>query len=172
LKQDTTKAVIGQHDIYLDAVPVIDPDDLSSFDVSTDQYCRNLKEFTDDVTKETKYLDNLLKNLRCYYKEVKTNWQLLLDVPAGIRCDTIHTCQLCDFQNKKLGGTSDSFDSALPSGLPLLTQLSDPASSTTSNHDSVLETQLLQSPTQTTLHPFTYLLFNVWISHPHLYHLG
>jgi hypothetical protein len=35
---------------------------------STDAFCRNLKQFTTEVTQETKYVDNLLKNLRKYYR--------------------------------------------------------------------------------------------------------
>jgi hypothetical protein len=121
----TTKAVLGHHDIYLDAEPVIDPDNFSSVDVSTDQFCRNLKEFTNDVTKETKYLDNLLKNLRQYYKEVKTKRQLNLDVPAGLRRATTQQRQLRDFQNSQLEYPSVECDSALPSEPSLLSQVSD-----------------------------------------------
>lgn len=85
-----TKAVLGLNDIYLDAVPIIENENSSSSSSSTDHFCRNLKDFTTEVTKETKYLDNLLKNIRQYYKEVKTRRQLNLDVPAGFRQDTTY----------------------------------------------------------------------------------
>jgi hypothetical protein len=76
--QFCTKATLGINDIYLDALPLhhhqnIDSASSSVSTSQTDHFCRNLKDFTDDVTKETKYLDNLLKNLRQYYKEVKQN---------------------------------------------------------------------------------------------------
>ncbi len=89
----STKAVLGIHDIYLDALPVThhlcDSSVLPESSLTTDQFCWNLKEFTTEVTKETKYLDNLLKNLREYYKEVKTKRQLNYEVPAGFWQDTI-----------------------------------------------------------------------------------
>jgi len=84
----TTKAILGTHDIYLNALPLstrIATETTTPPD--TDTFCRNLKQFTEDVTKETKYLDNLLKNLRQYYKEVKTRRQLNMNVPAGFRQD-------------------------------------------------------------------------------------
>jgi len=86
----STKAIIGTNDIYLNALPLCeDPVILSSTSTEqTETFCRNLKQFTTEVTQETKYLDNLLKNLRQYYKEVKTRRQLNLNVPAGFRQDT------------------------------------------------------------------------------------
>jgi len=85
----------------------------SSGDTTTDHFCRNLKTFTDDVTKETKHLDNLLKNLREYYKEVKTRRQLNLDVPAGFRRDSNTVQNFRDFQ---LGNrpVNDNFTLSLP----------------------------------------------------------
>lgn len=66
----TVKAVLGESDIYLDMAlstmtkcssPV--PDQSSN---STDSFCRDIKQFTEEVTKETKYLDNLLVSHRNY----------------------------------------------------------------------------------------------------------
>ncbi len=92
-----TKALLGTDDIYLDAVPATDgydypapiPDHNQSLsndcNPNTDTFCRNVKQFHDEVFQECKTLDNLLKSLRRYYKEVKTKRQLSLEVPAGFR---------------------------------------------------------------------------------------
>jgi hypothetical protein len=89
-----TKAILGADDVYLDAVPVLQPV-LSDIDIphksplnidprhTTDVFCRNIKQFQSELSHEKKNLDNLLKNLRRYYKEVKTKRQLCLEVPAG-----------------------------------------------------------------------------------------
>jgi hypothetical protein len=66
-------------------------------DMHTDSFCRNLKQFMDDVTCETKYLDNALKNLRRYYKEVKMCHQLGMEVPAGFRENDQWCHQLREF---------------------------------------------------------------------------
>jgi hypothetical protein len=78
-----TKAFLGHDDIYLDAVPVMFndtcPDSVvpltsasnSHCILSTVTFCCNVKQFHDEVTQQSKNLDNLLKSLRHYYKEVK-----------------------------------------------------------------------------------------------------
>jgi hypothetical protein len=83
-----TKAVLGINDIYLDAVPLTNLYDNAAVQEPTDHFCQSLKQFTTEVMQETKYLDNLLKSLRQYYKEVKSRRQLNLNVPAGFRQDT------------------------------------------------------------------------------------
>jgi hypothetical protein len=167
----TSKAVLGHHDIYLDAEPIIDPDNFSSVDVSTDQFCRNLKEFTNDVTKETKYLDNLLKNLRQYYKEAKTKRQLNLDVPAGFRRATTQQRQLRDFWHSQLKYPSVECDSTLPSEPSLLSQVSDTLPNPLC-HGWFNQPLILPPPTQIHLLLFPYLFYDVWIKYPHLYRLG
>jgi hypothetical protein len=90
-----TKALLGNDDIYLDAVPyncdnichnsIVPPTSDPPSQLTTDTFCRNVKRFDDEVHHECKSLDNLLKTLRQYYKEVKTKRQLSLDVPASFR---------------------------------------------------------------------------------------
>jgi len=74
--QFKVQAILGESDIYLDMVPTTmvqsSPLMENCSSTVTDSFCRNLKQFTDDVTAETKYLDNLLVSLWNYYKEVKT----------------------------------------------------------------------------------------------------
>ncbi len=86
---------MGNDDIYLDAVPVLnndhpDPCSKSSHHcndntTNTDLFCHNMKIFQEDIFQECHKLDNLLSSLCRYYKEVKTKRQLNLDVPAGFR---------------------------------------------------------------------------------------
>jgi hypothetical protein len=90
-----TKAIVGNDDFYLDAVPVLNndhPDPCSESShhcndntTNTDSFCHNMKIFQEDIFQECHKLDNLLSSLRRYYKEVKTKRQLNLDVPAGFR---------------------------------------------------------------------------------------
>jgi hypothetical protein len=90
-----TKAIVGTDDIYLDAVPILNNDQPDHFYDSSDTYddtttntnlfCRNMKDFQDDLSQESQKLDDLLSSLRRYYKEIKTKRQLNLDVPAGFR---------------------------------------------------------------------------------------
>lgn len=46
-------------------------------------FYQNVTQFKTEVSTESKYLDNLLKIFCHCYKEVKTNYQLNLEVPAG-----------------------------------------------------------------------------------------
>jgi hypothetical protein len=88
-----TKAILGTDDIYLDAAPFHLPSDQvdcnssigGDFDDNTSIFCRNVKRFQTEVEQESKNLDNIMKHLRRYYKEIKTNRQLNLEVPAGFR---------------------------------------------------------------------------------------
>jgi len=105
----TTKAILGHHDIYLNALPVNEGTaDESLSTENTDVFCRNLKKFTDDVTKETKYLDHLLKNLRQYYKEIKTKRQLNLNVPAGFRQDKQSNLERRGYKSSNAQSFSDT----------------------------------------------------------------
>jgi hypothetical protein len=92
-----TKALLGNDNVNLDAVPyncdnicsnsIVPPVPTSNpnCQFTTDTFCCNVKRFDDEVHHECKSLDNLLKSLRQYYKEVKTKRRLSLDVPAGFR---------------------------------------------------------------------------------------
>jgi hypothetical protein len=92
-----TKAVIGQHDIYLDALPYNTTQSLELSQVSTstplDFFCRDITEFQSNIQTETDRLDNILCDLRHYYNEVKTKRQLGLDVPTGFRRGSLHQTQ-------------------------------------------------------------------------------
>ena len=125
------KALLGEHDIYIDMVPMSEQaptasnNDVDSNTVHTDSFCRNLKQFTDDVTRETKYLDNVLKSLRRYYKAVKTRRQLGMEAPAGFRTDNQWCRQLREFNTTQDLPISDlsqlsSVDS--PTSLEILNQ--------------------------------------------------
>ena len=91
-----TKALIGQDDIYLDATPVPQHNVIGAMaPVCTSTtienhlgVCRNITAFQSELVEETSKLDNILRQLRRYYQEVKTKRQLGLDVPAGFRSDT------------------------------------------------------------------------------------
>ncbi len=84
-----TKAIIGSHDIYLDATP------LSSEGVSNEcssplrpipvSVCHDLTVFQNDIKLETDRLDTILRDLRQYFTDVKTKRKLGLDVPSGFR---------------------------------------------------------------------------------------
>jgi hypothetical protein len=89
-------ALIGHEDIYLDMQPL--PQHTSVLSSTLDHppmtsFCRKLSDFTEEVDKETKHLDNLLKDLRDYYAFIKTKRQLGLDVPAGFRRESTHKQQ-------------------------------------------------------------------------------
>jgi hypothetical protein len=74
----TTKALIGQNDIYLDAVPIHTTSilqdqvasslnsSISSLDKHS-HYYHHMTQFQDDVATESKKVDNLLCQLRQYY---------------------------------------------------------------------------------------------------------
>jgi len=99
-----TKALIGQNDIYLDAIPSNSSSELHSqpfVDEQSRATCRSIKKFQDSVLQETEYLDNLLHHLREYYWNVKTKRQLLMEVPAGFRQTSIHNQQLRHYHSLK-----------------------------------------------------------------------
>jgi hypothetical protein len=107
-----TKAIIGSHDIYLDATPV----DCVSFQDTTNilplpdssLLCRPFTNFQSDVTSEIHHLDNILRDLRQYYATVKTKRQLGLDVPAGFRKSLKHTKLFYDYVPTRELSTSSS----------------------------------------------------------------
>jgi len=71
-----TKAIIGNHDIYLDAIPPSSSHDAtpswSDAPTSSTIVCHNIMNFQNSVKQETDNLDNILHDLRRYYAEVKT----------------------------------------------------------------------------------------------------
>ena len=95
----TVPAVIGKDDIYLNATPITcsDLNDVTPFTIpnSTSDnfgstFCRQVLQFQETVDKESKYLDNLLLQLRDYYTSIKTKRQLNMEVPAGFRRTNLH----------------------------------------------------------------------------------
>jgi len=120
-----TKAILGQNDIYLNALPM--NDNISSFgqdcDSSTSDlpttYCCHLKEFQSTVNDEATYLDNLLSSLRNYYQTVKTKRQLDLEIPAGFRRLNNHQrlfgcSKLPQHASKEMESLSDIMESNTP----------------------------------------------------------
>ncbi len=71
-----TKAIIGQHDIYLDAKLL--SCDATAENITTtssmfsDSFCQNIAQLQSNIQEETDHLDNILLKLRRYYNEVKT----------------------------------------------------------------------------------------------------
>ena len=119
----STKAIIGHTDIYLDAQPVLDsgtitfsgPTCSSSTNDSSDPLCRHISQFHSDVTSESAKVDNLLANLRRYYKEIKTKRQLNLEMPAGFRQEndlqrTLRDAKLYHLANESKDDTSQGHD--------------------------------------------------------------
>jgi hypothetical protein len=87
-----TKAVIGSHDIYVDASPLsmnLIPS-TSEENTSDSDFCRHITKFQDDIETETSQLDRILQELRDYYLKVKTKCQLGFEVPAGFRRSSVH----------------------------------------------------------------------------------
>jgi hypothetical protein len=93
-----TKAILGRDDLYIDAVPIFMDTDSSDSDqkvLSTEELgshpllCRNITEFQNDLVQETQKLDNILRQLRHYYHEIKTKCQLGLNVPASFRSSSV-----------------------------------------------------------------------------------
>jgi hypothetical protein len=83
-----TKAIIGQNDLYLDAIPTNNHLLHQSFTdpiVNSAPVYRNIKVFQQELDTEMEYIDNLLIRLRQYYDTIKTKRQLQLEVPAGFR---------------------------------------------------------------------------------------
>jgi len=89
-----TKTIIGNHDIYIDAVPVSDPgcavplmppNDSQPDAQMEPSLCRNITQFQEEISQEMKHIDDLLRRLRQYYNEIKNKRQLGLNVPAGFR---------------------------------------------------------------------------------------
>ena len=100
-----TKALIGQNDVYIDALPIPTKEGLpvsvtplvSSSTMETVPFCQNIKQFQDDLHQETTHLDNLLYHLHQYYDWVHTKRQLNLEVPAGFRKTTSHQKMFQEF---------------------------------------------------------------------------
>jgi len=100
-----TKALIGHNDIYLGAAPVnttsllLDQDRITptTSPLSSEtrpSFCHHVIQFQDEVTSESKKVDNLLIQLCQYYHDVKMCQQLDLEFPASFRQQSVHQRQL------------------------------------------------------------------------------
>lgn len=56
---------------------------------SSDDFCRNIMQFQNELHHKTEQLDNLICKLCQYYLDIKTKYKLTLDVSAGSRKSTI-----------------------------------------------------------------------------------
>jgi len=128
-----TKAIIGTHDIYLDAKPFHSSGDSTTTcfqpgDIGTSSnFCHHLQNFQQELCSETKYIDTILQRLRQYYAEVKSKRQLNLEVPAGFRKITQHQKDYNEVSSSQI----------LPTSSSLLNPVADaPCGSVTSNIDS------------------------------------
>jgi hypothetical protein len=113
-----TKVLVGEHDIYIDAVPQFTCDKNTTFFTTSlpstdtsDSVCRKIQEFQSKLSDETTYLDNVLLELRRYYDTVKTKRQLDMEVPAGFRQASVHNRNVLEFI---------SFNSSLENSSPQL----------------------------------------------------
>jgi len=116
----TTQAVLGDHDIYLNAVPSNDSIKCTSFinlssgtlSMNSSTYCNHITQ--DELVNETTRGDNILTTLREYYQDVKSKRQLSLEVPAGFRRECLLQRNIRDFNNMSLqpsraDSSSDTF---------------------------------------------------------------
>jgi len=112
--QFTTKALVGNDNIYLNATPYMDypPDLTTSSDIVNHEHAirRNLVSYSDYTSKCSPSPDNLLRDLQRYYSTVKTKRQLSMDEPTGFR----QSNQLQkDFQQFLPPNSADSSSSAI-----------------------------------------------------------
>ncbi len=102
----STKAILGTDDVYLDGVPAtLDSATHSSSSSIQDSNtlldtfqanCRHITQCDTTVSIPSQKEDNLIRNLRHYYDEVRTKRQLNMDVPAGFRHNTSFQRQVRD----------------------------------------------------------------------------
>ncbi len=92
-----TQATVGLDDIYLDMTPCTNESTSNiSITMSSDLgsvYCRDITQ-KDQLSVDDIPLDNILKELRRYYHDVKTQRQLGLPVPSGFRPQSTYQRQI------------------------------------------------------------------------------
>jgi hypothetical protein len=103
----TTQAVLGEHDIYLNAVPgnttikcpsLLPPTSTSST-TAISSICRHIKSASSVLCTESTQRDNILTSLRQYYDDIKTKRQLNFEVPAGFRREGYFQRMVRDVKN-------------------------------------------------------------------------
>ena len=104
----TTTAILGEHDIYLNALPGNQQIKCTSFlSIDSSQavqgedasVCCHATIDTVQKASETVKGDNILTTLRQYYKNVQTKRQLNFEVPAGFRRENMLQRQIRDVTN-------------------------------------------------------------------------
>jgi len=132
-----TQAIIGEHDLYLDASPcnpTMLPSTLPFIDDQSRTSCRRITEFQNRVDQETNTIDHLLHQLRLFYQNVKTKRQLNLEVPAGFRKTSLHSQNLKEFHSlNHISSQPVDSDTGISSDILLL-----PSDNPDSNQDSVM----------------------------------
>jgi len=172
-----TKAIIGMHDLFLDALPLpenITKQQLSSNAQYSTEVCHHISNFQQDVLHETDHLDHLLFSLRQYYATIKTKRQLQLGTPAGFRQLSQHQKlyllhgqdkQNLDEESLSLASsdTSMSPETLHPGtslNMPLPTTFVNPLDASVSSDNTNCPNILL-----------LLLLFDPWINHHRLFRL-
>ena len=93
----TTQAIVGSDDIYLDMKPCVSST-TSEFKLfstlpSDIAVCRDITQ-VDKLSDDNKQLDNILRDLRSYYQDVKLKRQTGLTVPPGFRSHSTYQRQI------------------------------------------------------------------------------
>jgi len=93
----TTQAIVGSDDIYLDMKPCVSST-TSEFKLfstlpSDIAVCRDITQ-VDKLSDDNKQLDNILRDLRSYYRDVKLKHQTGLTVPPGFRSHSTYQRQI------------------------------------------------------------------------------
>jgi hypothetical protein len=141
----STKAIIGQNDIYLDFVPLKQSDCGNSVQLSSPfmalssstPICRKLCDFQDTLGSDSAYLDSLLIKLKDYYGIIQTKRQLNLDVPAGFRKTSQHQQDVA--YCRQLSKMPESQDIELPEVLSELSISNSETPTTTTLSDSNIQ---------------------------------
>jgi hypothetical protein len=81
----TTKAIVGNDDIYLNLDNQADSFPISDTINREPTVCQHIKTTSDKIKSHSGSGDNLLRDLRHYYCTVKTKRQLNMNVPVGFR---------------------------------------------------------------------------------------
>jgi hypothetical protein len=125
----SSKAIVGSDDIYLDMTPCLSENhsgNASSTPLDLEStFCRDITQ-RDHLSDDTCKHDNILKELRCYYQDVKSKRKIGLPVPAGSRPQSHYQRQIILHTppRKSAKGSTNPFldlSSDVPSDDPTLT---------------------------------------------------
>jgi len=114
-----TKAIVGEHDIYLDASPTTSAGDTihhsSTIEASSISICRAMNQTEQDIILEPTEQNYLMLQLRQYYNEIKKKRQLNFEVPAGFHRASVLQRNIKDYVASQ--SSSDPLDTSLLSEL-------------------------------------------------------